>query len=1805
MADKKLQIEIVVDEKGAIKDVRQLGQELDKAGKQGVDAFSKVDKSAAMAGTALKAATGAAVAAAAAIAGISMAAKGSMDAIAEIEKSARMAGVTAEAYQRLSYAAKQYQISQDALTDGLKELSLRADEFVVTGAGPALEAFKRLGLSQDELKKRMKDVPALFQEIVKRMEGLETAAQIRIADELFGGTGGEQFVALVQGGSKALSQMTKEAGDLGLVMSQNLIKSTIDAKLSIEKLTGAISGNFAQIVAQVSPDIQRAAENMTQWVGANQEMIRQNIVDYLGRAETAVRSMISVYNSLDPDTVGGIGVIGAALFGKKAAMIVGLANLLPALANSVKGFQMAGEGKLDWLEFAGMNAEELSAKLKELAERTNTVTGKIGPMTKGWEIYAGTVEKAGKSSAGLATNTKKAADELAGAGQKLKSLFSEIDDMMAFDRDFLSPSWIDKLNRDIENQIDAGAFWDLGTDNWTDAIKKTEAAAKKAAEDAAKAAEEAAKEAAEKAQAEYDRFLGGVQDATADVFYDLFQNVEDGWENLWQGAKNYVLRVLAEIAAAAATRQIIVPIIAATWLFGSGETAGATMAGGAGAGGGTDYLGLASNAYSVYSGYTGNGMLSGIMNMPAWGPGSIVAGGASSTMSGAIGGLGIGNPGAYGGSTAAFASSGAPSLGTLGMYGALGSLGYSTVGDWIGLPQGPYSGVAAGLGAVAGGAGGAALGTAYGFAGGGPWGALAGAILGGVLGSFIPGKKQPKMKVGGMYELTPDALNPENLFALQKTQDFTDNMARDGREELAAGIETGIQNALDIFRKVYIEMPEELQDQVFADLEKIDLKIYSKSRKTGDLLEGLEDQLAEAGDVMAESIAAAFRKSLNADYIRSEFVEILGRLDENSIFGQSLVILDEWENALDAIGEKFGGLRKITAKEYAQLTAEERGVVYRKDTTGFEGGYNGFSVNDDVRNMSKLYEKYKIDMNPKDFASNAAGELLYLRDFMFDEIFDLSDEIKDRFASMINPMRTQWNEAVMAGQDPTNNTEFLTYVSDAMGALMKAQAAWSAINDEIDNALEPMGAYESAIAGINAQFDAYIATLKDLEFSQASIDEMEGRRAEVLSRYASDMIDQARLIAEPLTEIESASKAVNDQFDAMVSGLEKIGDKSAEIAQIEAYRAQALDAIAAKEAERTAKELAVSMASVAEAQAGILGQDYRLNVMQDRYGWQSIPGMDVLSNAVQAFATMDYDAVVALADRFGVAVSDLTADMTYLNGMISENAKAAEAEAEARRQSAQAIRDQIAAMREQISLTLYQARGGSMADYYMGQFRAIQNSPTITMDSLSSAADNLGSWYSATVSEMQEAARLWQQVGDITTGLIRTIDDTIISIKTGTLSNALPNQKFGAGDAEYRRLRSAATGSDATQSDLQAFAGFAQTYLGLAQENFKSSSTYDRVRDEVLSDLESIRGDLESGGYEGAILAELESLNDSLDLSQVNATFESLAGWIETEISKLEGSELRLNIDFGDIPADVVSVLESWAKVIQENGAASSLTVDFLVNAVAGGTNILWSDFEYVIQRMGGTLETIANLRVQYDAAAGGALAWPSVQSLIDANQFGMSIQTKLKGEFEGDGLTLSDLQDILLNSNVSPELVRKITTELTGTVSADLGDGVAVTSTPTDSVIRSIGQQVDRMYGWYESLNGKLASINSSLSGGTLTYDRYSSLNNKLRDIAANTAATVSALNNLSAHGDGTVTRGPEIAMIGERGPEAVIPLKNGAVPVQLSGAIGGGRPMNITIQIVDAEGRVTREEVYKISDEVATIKFNNPSSADRRMYS
>ena len=206
--------------------------------------------------------------------GVMAAVRGVASSFAELGYEAKTAGIHVEDFQRWRYVADQNKISIDALVDGFKELNLRADEYIQTGKGSAAESFQRLGMSPEDVKQRIKDPSAFMLELIDRTRRLkDTAAGVRIFDELLGGQGGEQFVRLIEQGREGITATLNEADKMGGIMDENFIKRAAE-----------VDRKFNQIATTIGSTVKGA------------------IID----AVSALQGFISQWNDLNAKSVSGI-----------------------------------------------------------------------------------------------------------------------------------------------------------------------------------------------------------------------------------------------------------------------------------------------------------------------------------------------------------------------------------------------------------------------------------------------------------------------------------------------------------------------------------------------------------------------------------------------------------------------------------------------------------------------------------------------------------------------------------------------------------------------------------------------------------------------------------------------------------------------------------------------------------------------------------------------------------------------------------------------------------------------------------------------------------------------------------------------------------------------------------------------------------------------------------------------------------------------------------------------------------------------------------------------------------------------------------------------------------------------------------------------------------------------------------------------------------------------------------------------------------------------------------------------------------
>lgn len=334
--------------------------------------------------------------------GISSDIAGVVKGIASIGDEAKRAGLGVEEFQEWKYVAEQNRIGIDALVDGFKELGLRADEYIVTGAGSAAEAFQRIGYSAADLRQKLKDPSALMLEIIDRLQRVDKAAQIRITDELFGGTGGEQLLHLLGMSTDQLQQMMARARDVGAVMSSEMVQKAADLDRRFSELVGrigAVSKSAVLAVAGVAEQTFTALRHEADMTLVNLEKIArfrgQGVADDLADQPAAIEAEGAAIDDLSDryDALAAAASEAARQLGMQAfALDVDGATELNTLVDAMHSLvQSYREGRTDGEAFAAQ-MDDLSAQASAAKSKLDGIDG---------VDMSGAVEAIGKLSRAL------------------------------------------------------------------------------------------------------------------------------------------------------------------------------------------------------------------------------------------------------------------------------------------------------------------------------------------------------------------------------------------------------------------------------------------------------------------------------------------------------------------------------------------------------------------------------------------------------------------------------------------------------------------------------------------------------------------------------------------------------------------------------------------------------------------------------------------------------------------------------------------------------------------------------------------------------------------------------------------------------------------------------------------------------------------------------------------------------------------------------------------------------------------------------------------------------------------------------------------------------------------------------------------------------------------------------------------------------------------------------------------------------------------------------------------------------------
>lgn len=215
--------------------------------------------------------------------------------VAEVGDAAKMAGVSMKAFQEWKYVAEQARIPLDAMTDGLKELNIRADEFATTGKGSAAEAFARLGMTPQEVKEKLKDPSELMLLLIERTRQLgDTAAGVRIFDELFGGTGGERMVSLIDQGEAGIRRQIQAANDFGRVLSDDVIQKAGEIDRQFNAISQTVGVTLKSAIVSVVSSMVDFLESLRSVENQRDSTIQKSINDIMTQKQEVAKALADI-----------------------------------------------------------------------------------------------------------------------------------------------------------------------------------------------------------------------------------------------------------------------------------------------------------------------------------------------------------------------------------------------------------------------------------------------------------------------------------------------------------------------------------------------------------------------------------------------------------------------------------------------------------------------------------------------------------------------------------------------------------------------------------------------------------------------------------------------------------------------------------------------------------------------------------------------------------------------------------------------------------------------------------------------------------------------------------------------------------------------------------------------------------------------------------------------------------------------------------------------------------------------------------------------------------------------------------------------------------------------------------------------------------------------------------------------------------------------------------------------------------------------------------------------------------------------
>lgn len=250
-------------------------------------------------------------------------------------------GLSVERLQELQYASELVDVSIDQIADALKSM-IGTMKDASSGTGDAAEAYKRLGVRVTDAQGNLRDSNEIFEQVIRRLSEVKNPTErAALAMKIFGEEAG-RLNPLIEDGGKKLKQLSKEAHDMGYVMSDETVSSLgelDDAMQRFDNTSEAVKNQMALALLPVLTSVLNIITAIPPGV-LSTVTVAVTLITTIAAAAKALKTITSItdlFGISATRTLGTILAVVAALIALSAiiAVIAGKGNDLNRAMSSV------------------------------------------------------------------------------------------------------------------------------------------------------------------------------------------------------------------------------------------------------------------------------------------------------------------------------------------------------------------------------------------------------------------------------------------------------------------------------------------------------------------------------------------------------------------------------------------------------------------------------------------------------------------------------------------------------------------------------------------------------------------------------------------------------------------------------------------------------------------------------------------------------------------------------------------------------------------------------------------------------------------------------------------------------------------------------------------------------------------------------------------------------------------------------------------------------------------------------------------------------------------------------------------------------------------------------------------------------------------------------------------------------------------------------------------------------------------------------------------------------------------------------